>query len=115
MGKDGKYFLIGIQNPELTFIVGVKYTFLTDGLEEHPFKIGIAVDSPFETGVTYNSNNVTVQLPLDVSMTSLVYYCKFHSTMGNTIKVLSAPFTTYNVTTKEGKYYLNGMMTPEIT
>ena len=115
VAKDGKYYMNGVKAPKLTMLAGVTYTFLTDGLApNHPFKIGDKDESPFNNGVTYNSNTVVVQLPFDIIEVTLTYYCEEHATMGNTIDVVATPPTTYNVTVSGGKYYLNTQINPEI-
>ena len=80
---DGKYYLNGIKKPKLSMIAGVKYTFLTGSLHAHPFRIGTDDEpvSPFSSGVNYTSEMVTVQLPVDVNVTTLTYYCLYHPTI----------------------------------
>ena len=115
---DGKYYLNGIKKPKLNMIAGVKYTFLTGSLYKHPFRIGTDDEpvSPFSSGVTYTSEMVTVQLPVDVNVTTLTYYCLYHpTTMGNEINVVEIPSNTYIVTAIPGKYYINGQVNPEIS
>ena len=113
VAKSGKYIINGVTAPKLTIIAGVTYTFLVDGLAPvHPFEIGESYNNRFTDGIIYNANNVTVQLPLDVGVISLEYYCTAHPTMGNKIDVVATPPTKYIVTAESGKYYLNGEKNP---
>ena len=64
----GKYLLNGAIAPELTIRKGLTYTFDVSqvNLATHPFLIGTAVNVPYNTGVTYGADFVTVHIPMEV-------------------------------------------------
>jgi hypothetical protein len=98
--SSGKYFLDGVQNPSLTFVVGNTYKFdISDGtMSGHPFKFSEAAEgeTQYTTGVSYGATEVTITVTSSTP-TTLYYYCDAHSSMGNSISITSQSRETVDI------------------
>ena len=91
-----KYFIDGVQTPNLTLIGGNTYIFDWSSATGHPFKFSTTADgthgsgSEYTTGVTVDSSNYKTTIVVSNSAPStLYYYCSNHSGMGGSFTTVS--------------------------
>ena len=88
-GTGNRYFIDGVQQKTLVVKAGGTYKF--EYPSGHPFKFSTTANgthasgTEYTTGVTVESNEVTIVMPDSSSVTALYYYCSLHPNMGGTI------------------------------
>lgn len=78
-GDGSSGFYANTENPTLYMSRGFSYRFINADFAEHPLVISTAPSGAgFSNGVTISGGNTTFEVPMDVSPTTLVYYCINH-------------------------------------
>ena len=100
-----KFVINGTQQPPITLYRGVTYRFdqADSSNGSHPFRISTTAEgSQYASGSSYNGSNGSSGayrqfiVPLDAPDT-MYYNCSSHSSMGNTLRILSGIVTTSGV------------------
>jgi hypothetical protein len=88
----GPGFPVIVNDPVLYLTRGHRYVFVNNSGGSHPFAIRVSNGgSAYASGVTNNgaaTGNIIFEVPMDAPNT-LYYQCTVHSTMGNTINIVS--------------------------
>jgi len=124
-GSGNKYYIDGVESPELTLVRGLTYVFdVSDSSNSgHPFRFKDASGNSYTIGVTASGTagqtgaTVKLELPLTGTMPAR-YYCTVHGNgMGNTITTVNST-TNFTVTVANvggvNVFVLNGINNPTL-
>ena len=88
IGGANKYFIDGVQQPNLELVEGNTYVFNWSAASGHPFRFSTTSDgthaggSEYTTGVTFDGVNYITTITVGAGTPDLYYYCQIHSGMG---------------------------------
>jgi len=124
-GSGNKYYIDGVEAPELTLVRGLTYVFdVSDSSNSgHPFRFKDGSGNTLTAGITTSGTagqsgaTITYAIPSTGTQPER-YYCTVHGNgMGNTIQTVASTtsFVVEVVSTSGGnKYRINGVTTPTL-